>query len=96
MECAKKHRLVELQKHLLPTGMVILDLSDKSLAEFLAKYNNFFEAYIVADAYNKRSLDVWVEPLFNHVILRGDFKYLNEICSVFQVSNAILSQLVVR
>lgn len=76
--------------------MVILDLSDKSLADFLAKYNNFFEAYIVADAYNKRSVDVWVEPLFNHVILKGDFKYFNEICSVFQVSDAILSELVVR
>ncbi|XP_028406945.1 spatacsin-like [Dendronephthya gigantea] len=96
LECAKKHRLVELQKHLLPTGMVILDLNDKSLAEFLAKYNNFFEAYIVADAYNKRSGDVWVEPLFNHVILRGDFRYLDEICSVFQISNAILSELVQR
>lgn len=96
MECAKKHRLVELQKHLLPTGMVILDLSDKSLAEFLAKYNNFFEAYIVATAYNKRSIDIWVEPLYNHVILQSDFKYLNEICSVFQISNAILSELVLR
>ena len=96
LECAKKHRLVELQKHLLPTGMVILDLNEKSLAEFLAKYNNFFESYIVADSYNKRSADIWVEPLFNHVILQGDFKYLNEICSVFQISNAILSELVQR
>ena len=96
LECAKKHRLVELQKNLLPTGMVILDLNDQSLAEFLGKYNNFFEAFIVADAYNKRSVDIWVEPLFNHVILRGDLKYLNEICSVFQVSNVLFSELVVR
>ena len=76
--------------------MVILGLNDKTLADFLAKYNNFFEAYIVADAYDKRSVDVWVEPLFIHVILKGDFKYLNELCSVFQISNTILSELVLR
>ena len=76
--------------------MVILDLNDKTLAEFLAKYNNFFEAYMVADAYDKHSTDVWVEPLFKHVILDGDFKYFNEICSVFPISNAILSEVALR
>lgn len=76
--------------------MVILNLNDKTLAEFLAKYNNFFEAYIVADAYDKHSIDVWVEPLFKHVILDGDLKYLNEIGSVFPISNAILSEVATR
>ena len=76
--------------------MVILNLNDKSFSEFLAKYNNFFEAYIVADAYNKRSLDTWIEPLFKHVILGGDFKYFSEICSVLKISNTILPELVSR
>ena len=94
LECAKKHRLVELQNQRLPTGMVILDLNNKSLSEFFAEYNNFFECYIVADAYNKRSLDIWVEPLFKHVILKGDFNYFKDICSVFPISKPILSEVV--
>lgn len=96
MECAKKHRLIELQKQLLPTGMVILDLKEKSFKDFLTKYNNFFEAFIVADAYDKRSFDVWIEPLFHHVILKGDTKYLNEMLTVVPISNEILSELVRR
>ncbi|RWS22558.1 spatacsin-like protein, partial [Leptotrombidium deliense] len=74
--CAKRAELIALQINYLPSGLVILNLTETAVADFVSKHHKFAEALIVADAYqHQRS---WDQALFNLVVLHGDWNYFRD------------------
>ena len=55
-----------------------------------------FQSYLVADTYDRRNITTWVEPLFQIVVLKGDFKYLAQYQSLFQLTPTIMAEVVAR
>ncbi|CAH1796499.1 unnamed protein product [Owenia fusiformis] len=74
--CVKQAKLVALQISLLSSGIRVILLEHAEIQNFLVTHNKFYEALIVAEAYNYKS--GWATALYHHVVLGGDFKYLQD------------------
>lgn len=74
----------------------VLNLSitePQELVNTIIGLESFEEAYIVAEAYDYHL--VWHRALFNNVILRGSTQYLEEFCQKCDLSESIITDLVV-
>ncbi|NWV24546.1 SPTCS protein, partial [Origma solitaria] len=78
LRCRRLTRLITLQLHFLGSGQStrIINLGRQDLPAAILALPRFYQAAIVAEAYE--FLPDWAEVLFQQVITRGDFVYLEE------------------
>ncbi|NXO71936.1 SPTCS protein, partial [Phainopepla nitens] len=78
LRCRRLTRLITLQLHFLGSGQStrIINLGRQDLPGAILALPRFYQAAIVAEAYE--FLPDWAEVLFQQVITRGDFGYLEE------------------
>uniref|UniRef100_A0A803VHT2 Spatacsin C-terminal domain-containing protein n=1 Tax=Ficedula albicollis TaxID=59894 RepID=A0A803VHT2_FICAL len=78
LRCRRLTRLITLQLHFLGSGQStrIISLGRQELPGAILALPRFYQAAIVAEAYEFQP--DWAEVLFQQVISRGDFLYLEE------------------
>ncbi|XP_061451638.1 spatacsin isoform X2 [Rhineura floridana] len=78
LRCNRLTKLITLQLHFLNSrhSTKLISLSRKSLLECILSLPRFYQAAIVAEAYD--FVPDWAEVLYQHVIVKGDFSYLEE------------------
>ncbi|KAF4017726.1 hypothetical protein G4228_008887 [Cervus hanglu yarkandensis] len=78
LHCHRLTKLITLQIHFLNTGRntMLINLSRHRLPDCIAALPRFYQASIVAEAYD--FVPDWAEILYQQVILKGDFNYLEE------------------
>uniref|UniRef100_A0A8D2B0G6 SPG11 vesicle trafficking associated, spatacsin n=1 Tax=Sciurus vulgaris TaxID=55149 RepID=A0A8D2B0G6_SCIVU len=78
LHCHRLTRLITLQIHFLNTGQntMLINLSHQKLMDCIMALPRFYQASIVAEAYD--FIPDWAEILYQQVILKGDFTYLEE------------------
>ncbi|XP_058011704.1 spatacsin isoform X2 [Ahaetulla prasina] len=78
LRCKRLTRLITLQLHFLTTQhkTKLINLRRKSLMPCILALPRFYQAAVVAEAYD--FTPDWSEVLYQQVILKGDFNYLEE------------------
>ncbi|XP_068962031.1 spatacsin [Petaurus breviceps papuanus] len=78
LHCHRLTKLITLQIHFLNTGQntMLINLNRQNLADCIMALPRFYQASIVAEAYD--FVPDWAEILYQQVILKGDFNYLEE------------------
>ncbi|XP_075620549.1 spatacsin isoform X2 [Balearica regulorum gibbericeps] len=78
LRCSRLTKLITLQLHFLNTGQstMLINLSRQSLADAIMSLPRFYQAAIVAEAYE--FVPDWAEVLYQQVITKGDFTYFEE------------------
>ncbi|XP_023590999.1 spatacsin isoform X2 [Trichechus manatus latirostris] len=78
LRCHRLTKLITLQIHFLNTGQntMLINLGRHRLMDCIMALPQFYQASIVAQAYD--FVPDWVEILYQRVILKGDFNYLEE------------------
>ncbi|KAF7462587.1 hypothetical protein GHT09_012163 [Marmota monax] len=78
LHCHRLTRLITLQIHFLNTGQntMLINLGRQKLMDCIMALPRFYQASIVAEAYD--FVPDWAEILYQQVILKGDFTYLEE------------------
>ncbi|XP_015777511.1 PREDICTED: spatacsin-like [Acropora digitifera] len=89
--CLKNARLVRLQIQIFSSGVTVVNLDDYSLRRFLAHHAQFFQSLLVADAYKKRDVLLWVDAVYHQVVVKGNFNYLHDMRSAIPISNSLYS-----
>uniref|UniRef100_U3FLG5 Spatacsin isoform 1 n=1 Tax=Callithrix jacchus TaxID=9483 RepID=U3FLG5_CALJA len=76
--CQRLTKLITLQIHFLNTGQntMLINLGRHKLMDCILALPQFYQASIVAEAYD--FVPDWAEILYQQVILKGDFNYLEE------------------
>ncbi|KAG7215184.1 hypothetical protein INR49_022718 [Caranx melampygus] len=76
--CVRTAKLVSLQLHFLNQGsdLRVINLRPAELLSTVVKLPRCFQVFVVSEAYSY-SPD-WAEILYQRVILKGDFLYLDE------------------
>ncbi|XP_053452165.1 spatacsin isoform X2 [Nycticebus coucang] len=78
LHCHRLTKLITLQIHFLNTGQntMLINLGRHRVMDCIVTLPRFYQASIVAEAYD--FVPDWAEILYQHVILKGDFNYLEE------------------
>ncbi|XP_068266385.1 spatacsin [Nyctibius grandis] len=78
LRCRRLTKLITLQLHFLSTGQstMLINLSRQSLMDSILALPRFYQAAIVAEAYE--FVPDWAEVLYQQVIIKGDFTYFEE------------------
>ncbi|XP_073921960.1 spatacsin isoform X3 [Castor canadensis] len=78
LHCHRLTKLITLQIHFLNTGQntMLINLGHQKLVDCIMALPRFYQASIVAEAYD--FVPDWAEILYQRVILKGDFNYLEE------------------
>ncbi|XP_053128108.1 spatacsin isoform X2 [Hemicordylus capensis] len=78
LRCSRLTKLITLQLHFLNTSQStkLISLRRQDLLECVMALPRFYQAAIVTEAYN--FVPDWAEVLYQHVIVKGDFSYLEE------------------
>ncbi|XP_074091393.1 spatacsin isoform X2 [Macrotis lagotis] len=78
LHCHRLTKLITLQIHFLNTGLntMLINLNRQNLTDCIMSLPRFYQASIVAEAYD--FIPDWAEILYQQVILKGDFNYLEE------------------
>ncbi|NWH62501.1 SPTCS protein, partial [Geococcyx californianus] len=78
LRCNRLTKLITLQLHFLNTGQstMLINLSRQNLMDSIVSLPRFYQAAIVAEAYE--FVPDWAEVLYQQVITKGDFSYLEE------------------
>ncbi|XP_001366663.1 spatacsin [Monodelphis domestica] len=78
LHCHRLTKLITLQIHFLNSGQntMLINLSRQNLTDCIMALPRFYQASIVAEAYD--FVPDWAEILYQQVILKGDFNYLEE------------------
>ncbi|XP_009978070.1 PREDICTED: spatacsin, partial [Tauraco erythrolophus] len=78
LRCSRLTKLITLQLHFLSTGQstMLINLARQSLMDAIVSLPRFYQAAIVAEAYE--FVPDWAEVLYQQVITKGDFTYLEE------------------
>ncbi|XP_045384024.1 spatacsin isoform X1 [Lemur catta] len=78
LHCHRLTKLITLQIHFLNTGQntMLINLGCHRLMDCIVALPRFYQASIVAEAYD--FVPDWAEILYQHVVLKGDFNYLEE------------------
>ncbi|XP_013406016.1 spatacsin isoform X2 [Lingula anatina] len=92
--CVKQAQLVALQMHLLSSGTKVINLHTEDVTKFITTHNKFYESYIVAEAYNCKN--IWPSALFQHVIINGDLKYLQDYKAHIGLNTAVILEVADR
>ncbi|XP_076863202.1 spatacsin [Brachyhypopomus gauderio] len=89
LRCVKMAKLVVLQLHFLSRGLDhrVVNLQPSELPSAIVALPHYYQSVVVAEAYDY-SPD-WVEVLYEKVILKGDFNYLEE----FKIHRALPTSL---
>ncbi|KAF7239600.1 Spatacsin [Varanus komodoensis] len=88
LHCNRLTKLITLQLHFLNTNRAtqLINLSRKNLLGCVMALPRFYQAAIVAEAYD--FVPDWAEVLYQRVIVKGDFNYLEEYkqCGLLKAS----------
>ncbi|KAL1786843.1 spatacsin isoform X1 [Sigmodon hispidus] len=78
LHCNRLTKLITLQIHFLNTGQntMLINLGHHKLMDCIMALPRFYQAAIVAEAYD--FVPDWAQVLYQQVILKGDFSYLEE------------------
>ncbi|KAM6308822.1 spatacsin [Aegotheles albertisi] len=78
LRCSRLTKLITLQLHFLNTGQstMLINLNRQNLMDSIVALPRFYQAVIVAEAYE--FVPDWAEVLYQQVITKGDFTYLEE------------------
>ncbi|GAB1286802.1 Spatacsin [Apodemus speciosus] len=78
LHCNRLTKLITLQIHFLNSGQntKLINLGHQKLMDCIMTLPRFYQASIVAEAYD--FVPDWAEVLYQQVILKGDFSYLEE------------------
>ncbi|KAM9223997.1 spatacsin [Leptosomus discolor] len=78
LRCSRLTKLITLQLHFLSTGQstMLINLSRQNLMDSIMALPRFYQAAIVAEAYE--FVPDWAEVLYQQVITKGDFTYFEE------------------
>ncbi|NWX91422.1 SPTCS protein, partial [Nothoprocta pentlandii] len=78
LRCKRLTRLITLQLHFLNTSQssMLINLSRQDVMGCVLSLPRFYQAAIVAEAYD--FVPDWAEVLYQQVITKGDFNYLEE------------------
>ncbi|XP_035250869.1 spatacsin isoform X1 [Anguilla anguilla] len=78
VRCVKLAKLVTLQLHFLNHGLGqrVINLSPAELLDAVVALPRCYQAFIIAEAYDYTP--DWAEVLYQKVLLKGDFSYLEE------------------
>ncbi|KAK1198478.1 SPTCS protein, partial [Pygoscelis papua] len=78
LRCSRLTKLITLQLHFLNTGQstMLINLNRQNLMDSILSLPRFYQAAIVAEAYE--FVPDWAEVLYQQVIAKGDFTYLEE------------------
>ncbi|KAM9532540.1 spatacsin [Guaruba guarouba] len=78
LRCRRLTKLITLQLHFLSTGQstMLINLSRPELMDSIVALPRFYQAAIVAEAYE--FAPDWAEVLYQQVVTKGDFMYLEE------------------
>ncbi|XP_053933216.1 spatacsin [Cuculus canorus] len=78
LRCSRLTKLITLQLHFLNTGQstMLINLTRQNLMDSIVSLPRFYQAAIVAEAYE--FVPDWAEVLYQQVIAKGDFAYLEE------------------
>ncbi|XP_055990031.1 spatacsin [Sorex fumeus] len=93
LHCHRLTKLITLQIHFLNTGQntMLINLGRHRLTECIMTLPRFYQASIVADAYD--FIPDWAEILYQQVILKGDFNYLEEFKQQRLLSSNIFEEI---
>ncbi|KAM6200902.1 spatacsin isoform 2-T2 [Rhynchocyon petersi] len=93
LRCHRFTKLLTLQLHFLNTGQntMLINLGRHSLMDCILSLPRFYQASIVAQAYDY--VPDWVEILYQQVILKGDFNYLEEFKQQRSLTSSIFEEL---
>ncbi|XP_066929515.1 spatacsin-like [Clytia hemisphaerica] len=94
--CTRLAHLAKLQIQLLPSGVQVLGLTKLQTQEFLNTHQDFVEALVVADCYDFRDPAIWSEPIYRMVVIKGNFNYLDQFQSFFQLNSTIIGNVALR
>ena len=53
----------------------------------LVGYFRFPQSLLVAEAYKKRDICLWVDAVYNQVIMKGNFSYLQDMRSALSLTS---------
>ncbi|KAL8574758.1 hypothetical protein ACOMHN_035875 [Nucella lapillus] len=87
-KCLRWARLVNLQLHLLGSGVKVINLTPEEVKAFVASHPSFLEAYVVTEAYG-RAVD-WSDSLFNHVLMSADMRYLQDFRTYVKLTPSLI------
>eukprot|EP00076_Gallus_gallus_P044196 XP_025009734.1 spatacsin isoform X4 [Gallus gallus] len=78
LRCRRLTKLITLQLHFLSTGQstMLINRNRQNLMECIVSLPRFYQAAVVAEAYE--FVPDWAEVLYQQVIAKGDFSYLEE------------------
>uniref|UniRef100_A0A8D0G645 SPG11 vesicle trafficking associated, spatacsin n=1 Tax=Sphenodon punctatus TaxID=8508 RepID=A0A8D0G645_SPHPU len=78
LRCNRMTKLITLQLHFLNTNQrtMLININRQNLLQCIMALSRFYQAAIVADAYD--FVPDWAEVLYQRVIIKGDFNYLEE------------------
>ncbi|XP_071610161.1 spatacsin isoform X1 [Heliangelus exortis] len=78
LRCSRLTKLITLQLHFLSTGQstMLINLTPQNLMDSILALPRFYQAAIVAEAYE--FVPDWAEVLYQQVVTKGDFTYLEE------------------
>lgn len=91
-KCLVMARLVALQ---IQTPQIrFIGLSQSELRKLFVTHPSFSDAYVVAEAYDITQVSEWAAPIFQHVVLNGNFGYLERFRRVFPTTSNFYQELV--
>ncbi|XP_048471721.1 spatacsin [Rhincodon typus] len=92
-QCVKLAKLVTLQLHLLNNSqdVQLINLQRNDLMPCILSLPRFYQAAIVAEAYD--FVPDWAEVLYEHVIVRGEFSYLEEFKQQHHLQHSLFEEI---
>ncbi|XP_060709188.1 spatacsin [Hemiscyllium ocellatum] len=92
-QCVKLAKLVTLQLHLLNNNrdVQLINLQRNDLMPCILSLPRFYQAAIVAEAYD--FVPDWAEVLYEQVIVRGEFSYLEEFKQQNHVQQSLFEEI---
>uniref|UniRef100_A0A4W3KDP3 SPG11 vesicle trafficking associated, spatacsin n=1 Tax=Callorhinchus milii TaxID=7868 RepID=A0A4W3KDP3_CALMI len=92
-QCVKLAKLVTLQLHFLNNNhnTQLINLQRSGLMPCILSLPRFYQAAIVAEAYD--FVPDWAEVLYQHVIVRGEFTYLEEFKQQHSLQQSLFEEI---
>ncbi|XP_032337215.1 spatacsin isoform X3 [Camelus ferus] len=96
LHCHRLTKLITLQIHFLNTGQntMLINLGRHRLMDCILALPRFYQASIVAEAYD--FVPDWAEILYQQVILKGDFNYLEEFKQQRLLRSSIFEEISIK
>ncbi|XP_015991677.2 spatacsin isoform X1 [Rousettus aegyptiacus] len=93
LHCHRLTKLLTLQIHFLNTGQntMLINLGHHRLMDCIMALPRFYQASIVAEAYD--FVPDWAEILYQQVILKGDFNYLEEFKQQKLINSSVFEEI---